>query len=155
MTPPSATTSCRWRQANTSWNHGYKGIAENGRAGSHLVPMILQWPLKKKGPKGRRGQESRAHTYPTVSSRPRGRRVQSFVPIGSEMWICIRYKQTNKQTYIQTYLHSSLYIRYCECYTIRVCPNFVQFPAVICTNKTDVVSYDMETNRVWFKNFLW
>jgi len=66
--------------------------------------MILQWALKEKGPKGRRGQEFRAHSYPTVSSRPRGRRVQSLIPIGSEMWIWIRYKQTNK--------HSSLYIRF-------------------------------------------
>jgi hypothetical protein len=39
--------------ANTSWNHGYKGIAENGRTGSHLVPMILQCPPSpnEKGPK--------------------------------------------------------------------------------------------------------
>jgi len=50
---------------------------------------------------------------------------------------------------------ADFYEAYCECYTIRVYPNFVQFPTVICTNKTDVVSYDMETNRVWFKNFLW
>jgi hypothetical protein len=28
----------------TSWIHRYKGITENGRAGSHLVPMILPWP---------------------------------------------------------------------------------------------------------------
>jgi hypothetical protein len=27
---------------------------------------------------------------------------------------------------------------FCECFTIRVYPNFVQFPTVICTNKTDV-----------------
>ena len=51
MTPPSATTSCRWRHANTGWNHGYKGIAKNGRVSSQLVPMILQWPPNKKGPK--------------------------------------------------------------------------------------------------------
>ena len=38
----------------------------------------------------------------------KGRRVQSLVPIGSEMWICISYKQT----YIHTNKHSSLYIRY-------------------------------------------
>ena len=43
------------------------------------------------------------HTYPTTSSRPRGRCVQSLVPIGSEMWICIRYKHTNKQTFIFIY----------------------------------------------------
>ena len=78
-----------WRHANTSWNRGYKGIVESGRAGSHLVPMILQWPPKKKGPRGRRGQEFRVHTYPTTSSRPREKRVQSLVQIGSEMWICI------------------------------------------------------------------
>jgi len=104
MTPPSATASCWRRYANTSWNHGYKGITENGRAGSHLVSVILQWPPKKKSPKGGRGQEFRVHAYPTVSSRPRGRRVQSLVEIGSEMWICISFIHTNK--------HSSLYIRY-------------------------------------------
>jgi hypothetical protein len=83
--------------------HGYKGITGNGHAGSHLVPMILQWPLKKEGPKGWRGQEFRVHTYPMTSSRPRGRHAQSLVQIGSEMWICISSIQTNK--------HSSLYIR--------------------------------------------
>ena len=103
MTPPSAM-SCRWRHANTSWNHGCKGIAENGRAGSHLVLMILQWPPKEKGPKGRRGHEFRVHTYPTVSSKPRGRRVQSLVQIGSEIWICISSIHTNKQTNIYLYI---------------------------------------------------
>ena len=48
----------------------------------------------KIGQKGGKGEILWAHTYPTVSSRPRGRCVQSLVPIGSEMWICIRYKQT-------------------------------------------------------------
>ena len=107
MTSPSAT-SCRWHHTNTSWNHGYKGIAENGRAGSHLVPMILQWPPKKKVPKGRRGQEFQVHTYPTVSSRPRGRCVQSLVQIGSEMWICISFIHTYKQTFIFIYKISNL-----------------------------------------------
>jgi hypothetical protein len=93
---------------NTSWNHGYEGITENGCDGSHLVPMILQWPPKKKGPKGRRGQEFQVHTYPTVSSRPRGRHVQSVVQIGSEMWMYI----SSIHTYIHTNKHSSLYIRY-------------------------------------------
>jgi len=98
MTPPSATTSCRWRHTNTSWNHGYKGIAENGRASSYLVPMILQWPPKKKDPKCRRGQEFRVHTYPTVSSRPRGKTCAKF---GSDrfrnvnMYKFHTYKQTN------------------------------------------------------------
>jgi len=53
------------------------------------------------------------HTYRTTSSRPRGRRVQSLVQIGSEMWICVSsYKQTNK--------HSTLYIRYPE--YLNQCP---------------------------------
>ena len=89
---------------NTSWNHGHKGNAENGWAGSHLMPMILQWPPKKKGPKDRRGQEFRVHTYPTVSSRPRGRCVQSFVQFGLEMWICISFIHTYKQTNIYLYI---------------------------------------------------
>jgi hypothetical protein len=38
-------------RVNTSWNHGYKGIAENGRASNHIVPVILQWLLKKERPK--------------------------------------------------------------------------------------------------------
>ena len=69
-------------------------------AGSHLVPIILQWPLKKEGPKGQRGQEFRVHTYPTTSSRLRGRRGRSLVQIGSEMWICKSSKQTNIHLYI-------------------------------------------------------
>ena len=35
--------------------------------------------------------------------------MQSLVQIGSEMWICIRYKQTQKQTNKQTNIH--LYIQ--------------------------------------------
>jgi hypothetical protein len=58
----------------------------------------------KIGRKGGKGEIMWAHTYPTVSSRPRGRYVQSLVPIGSEMWICIRYKQTNKQTNFHLYI---------------------------------------------------
>ena len=80
--------------------HGYKGIMKNGHTGSHFVPMILQWPLKKEGQKGRIRQEFRVHTYPTTSSRPRGRRVRSLVQIGSEMWICISSIQTNIHLYI-------------------------------------------------------
>jgi hypothetical protein len=63
--------------------------------------------------RGRIGGEGRilcVHTYPTVSSRPRGRRVLSLVPIGAEMWICIRYKQTNKHTYIHTYIQTFIFL---------------------------------------------
>jgi len=56
--------------------------------------------------KGGKGEILWAHTYPTVSSRPRGRCVQSLVPISSEMWICIRYKHTF--TFIYKYMY---YIR--------------------------------------------
>jgi len=59
----------------------------------------------KIGRKGGKGEILWAHTYPTVSSRPRGRCVQSLVPISSEMWICIRYKQTYKQTFIFIYIY--------------------------------------------------
>jgi len=59
----------------------------------------------KIGQKGGKGEILWAHTYPMVSSRPQGRCVQSLVPIGSEMWICIRYKQTYKQTNIHLYIY--------------------------------------------------
>ena len=44
-----------------------------------------------------KSQKFWVHTYPTVSSGPKGRCVQSLVKIGSEIWICITYKQTNFQ----------------------------------------------------------
>jgi len=55
-----------------------------------------------------KGQILWVHTYPTTSSRRRGRRVQISVEIGSEMWICIRYKETNKNEQKPI---SSLYIK--------------------------------------------
>jgi len=54
----------------------------------------------KIGRKGGKGEILWANTCPPVSSRPRWRCVQSLVPIGSEMWICVRYKQTNIHLYI-------------------------------------------------------
>ena len=68
------------------------------RVGSHLVPRILHWLLTEKVEKG---QILWVHTYPTTSSRPRRRRVQSLVQIGLEMWICISSTQTNIHLYIQ------------------------------------------------------
>jgi len=90
----SATT---WRHNNTRKNHGYNAVAEASCAGSHVVPRILYSLPKKKVKKVEKGQTFSDHTYPTVSSRRRGRCVQSLVQIGSDMWICIRYKRTNKQ----------------------------------------------------------
>jgi hypothetical protein len=67
------------------------------------LPMMGWQFLTKKVKKGRKGQTFSDHTYPTVSSRPRERCVQNLIKIGSEMGICIRYKQTSK--------HSTLYVR--------------------------------------------
>jgi len=96
----SATTSFPWRYTNSTKNHAYNDVADDLRrqpfraVDSALVP-------DEEGKKGRKGQTFSDHTYPTVSSRPRGRCVQSLVEIGSEMWICIRYNQkTNIQLYI-------------------------------------------------------
>jgi hypothetical protein len=106
MTPPSATTSCRWRHANTSWNHGYKGSTENGRAGSHLVPMILQWPPKKKGPKVE--EVKNFGSIHTLRSPPD--QGETYAKFGSDRFRNMNlYKfYTNKQTD----RHSSLYIRF-------------------------------------------
>jgi len=89
----SATT---WRHTNTRKNHGYNAVAEVSCAGNHVVPRILYSLPTKKVKKVEKSQTFSDHTYPTVSSRRRGRCVQSLVQIGSEIWICIRYKQTNK-----------------------------------------------------------
>ena len=96
-----ASTSFPWRHNNTSQNHGYNAVADDSRRqpfraeDSALVP--------DEGQKGKKGQTFLDHTYPRVSSRPRGRCVQSLVQIGSEMWIYIRYKLTHKL--------SALYVR--------------------------------------------
>jgi len=92
----SATTSFPWRHTNTSKNHGYNALADDSRRqpfraeDSALVP-------DKEGQKGRKGRTLSDHTYPTACSRPKGRCVQSLVQIGSEMWICIRYKLTKNK----------------------------------------------------------
>jgi len=59
-------------------------------AGSHFMQRIwhsqdLALAPDEKGQKARKGQIVLDHTYSTVSSRPRGRCVQSLVQIGSEM----------------------------------------------------------------------
>jgi hypothetical protein len=96
----SATTSFPWCHTNTSENHGYNTVAEDFCADSHFAPRIRHPLPTKKSRKDRKGQTSSDHICPMVSSRPRGRCVQSLVQIGSEIWICIMYKQTNIQLYI-------------------------------------------------------
>ena len=98
----SATTLFPWRHTNTSKNHGYNAVAGN----SHRQPFRAEDSAlapDEEGQKVRQGQIFSEHIYPAVSSRPRGRCVQSLVLIGSEMWICIRYKLTNKQTFSSIY----------------------------------------------------
>jgi hypothetical protein len=51
----------------------------------------------EEGQKVKKGQTFLDHTYPAVFFRRKGRCVQSLVQIGSEIWIFIRYKLTNKQ----------------------------------------------------------
>ena len=106
---PSATM---WRNTNTLKNHGYKAVAEVSCAGSHVAPRIQYSLPMKKVKKVEKGQKFSDHTYPTVSSKRRGRCVESVVQTGSEMLICIRYKLTNKQTKTIKKTISPLYIRF-------------------------------------------
>jgi len=103
----SATTSFPWRHANTSKNHGYNAVADDSRRQPFRAEDSAPTP-EEEGLKGRKGQTFTGHTYPRVSSRPRERCVQSLVQIGSEMWICIRYKLTNKQTNFELYIYKMI-----------------------------------------------
>jgi hypothetical protein len=93
---------------NTSWNHGYKGIAENGHAGSHLVPMILQWPPKKRGPKVEEVKNFRS--IHTLWSLPDQGGDMCKVWFRSVQNVNLFKFHTNKQTN----KHSSLYIRHTQ-----------------------------------------
>jgi len=80
-------------------------------AGSHFVPRIRHSLTTIKVKKIVQVKSFRVRTYNTVSSRPRGKCVQRLVQIGSEMWICIRYKLTNKPTFSFLYkIKALLYI---------------------------------------------
>jgi hypothetical protein len=94
----SATTSFPWRHTNTSKNYGYNAVADNLRRQPFRAGDSAVAP-EEEVHKGRKCQTFSDHTYPTAISRPGGRCVQSLVQIGSEMWICIRYKLTNKQIF--------------------------------------------------------
>jgi hypothetical protein len=87
----------------TDHNHGYYPVADYSSATILSAGICARSPEKDE--KGVRGQKLWVHTNPTVSSRPRGRCVQSLVQIGSEMWNCIRYihTYTHTQTNIQLY----------------------------------------------------
>jgi hypothetical protein len=91
-------TDDSWRKCRLL-DHGYNAVAVTHGPGSHVMPRTLHWLLTEDMGKVKKGQILLVHTYRTTSSRLRGRRVQSSVEIGSEMWICVRYKKgRNKQT---------------------------------------------------------
>jgi hypothetical protein len=109
--PGQLLSATKWRHTNTRKNHGYIAMAEVSCAGSHDVPRILHSFPTKKVKNVEKIQTFSDHSYTTVSSRPRERCVQSLVQIGSEMLICIRYKQTNKneqKTILASYIKLSL-----------------------------------------------
>jgi hypothetical protein len=85
-------TDDSWRKCRLL-DHGYNAVAMTlGPAAS-----TLHWLLTEDDENVEKGQIMWVHTYPTTSSRRRERRVQSSVEIGSEMWTCIKYIQTNKE----------------------------------------------------------
>ena len=89
-------------------------ITNDSWAGSHVVPRILHWLLTEEVEKA---PILWVHTYPTVSSRSRGRCVRNLVPIGSEMWICIRYRQT----FIFLYIYIYIIVRTCISLSCGTC----------------------------------
>ena len=74
--------------------------------------------------------------------------MRSLVPIGSEMWICIRYKHTNKQTFIFIYKMPGSFsvIRH----TVRMIGIIVQHTM---TNKKSVIkNLDLEGTEINIKS---
>jgi len=92
-----------WCHTNTRKNHGCNAVAEVSCAGNHVVPKILHSLPTNEVRKVGKGQTFSDHRYPTVSSGRRRRCVQSLVQIGLEIWICIWYKQRNKQKRTQNH----------------------------------------------------
>jgi len=81
-------------------HRGYNAVAGDWRRQPSTAHESALAP-DKIGPKGGKVEILWVHTYPTTSSRQRGRCVQSLVQIGSEMRICISsIKQTNVHLYI-------------------------------------------------------
>jgi len=80
----SSDTSFPRRHTKTCKNHGYNAIADDSRRQPFCAEDSAPAP-DEEDEKGRKGQTFSDHTYPTVSSRPRGRCVQSLIQIGSEM----------------------------------------------------------------------
>jgi hypothetical protein len=60
------------------------------------------------------------HTYSKDSSRRRGKCVQRLFKIGYEMWLCVRYRQTNKLSVL--YIRFQLY-RYSHLWHLHCCIN--------------------------------
>jgi len=131
-----------WRYNNSSKNHGNNAAEDDLRRYPFRVEDSALVP-EEKGQKGRKCQTFSDHTHPTVSSKPRGRCVQSLVETGSEMWICIRYKQTNK--------HSALYISF---QAVLHCQHFITGQTVIMKINAEKVGYsDIITKNILFWRF--
>jgi len=69
---------------NTSKNRGYNAFADDLCRQPFRAEDSATAP-EEEGKKGIKSQTFSDHTYPTVSSRPKGRSVESLVQIGSEM----------------------------------------------------------------------
>ena len=84
-------------------HHGYNAVA--GAVWRRQPSTAHESALApdKIGRKCRKVEILWVQTYPTTSSRPRERCVQSLVQIGSGMWICVSFIQTNKQTFVFVY----------------------------------------------------
>jgi hypothetical protein len=80
----NSVTDDSWRKCRLL-HHEHNAVVDGSWAGSHLVPRMLHWLLTERAEKVEKGQILWVYTYPTTSSRRRGRHVQSLVEIGSEM----------------------------------------------------------------------
>jgi len=108
------------------------------RAGSHFVPRIRHTLPTRKVKKVEKVKH--LWTIHTLRSLPDqgGRCVQSLVQIGSEMWICIRYKQTNKQTNKLSALYTTFFY------------HFLKGTCTICLWKAIKYLTDTEGGKIFF-----
>jgi len=84
-----------WRHTNSSKNHGYNTVADDLR----LEPFRAEDSALASYEEGQKGQTFSDHTYPTVSSRPKGEMCAKF---GSDRLRNVNFHkvQTNIQLYI-------------------------------------------------------
>jgi hypothetical protein len=88
--------------------------------------------------KSSRSQKFWVHTYPTVSSRPKGRCVQSLVKIGSEMWICIWYKLSASYIRLETTCFGLLALGHLQFWTTKIKKGVVY---THCVRSTEISNF--------------